>query len=254
MNDTARKLQFQDWVVIPSIEKSGGQIVSWANRILVNLVEVKFNIITVEVKIKGILSYISCIYRALNVHDRTARWEYLLTLNEIFNDPWLLVGDMNFILNNTEKEGGNEASTSIFNLVHRTIQQIGFMDLGFHGDPFTWSNQREGESNIRERIDRGLVNVKWFNVSPDYTVYHLSRVASDHNPLLLDVCPVKLGGSKPYKYFRGWKEHKDYNMFVENAWSENRGVSEDNIVQTLKSLATYFGLWNKNIFKNKEEI
>lgn len=100
----------------------------------------------------------------------------------------------------------------MFNVVHRAIQQIGFMDLGFQGDPFTWSNQREGEANIREKIDRDLANVNWFEAFPDATVYHLARIA-DHNPLLIELDPRKIGGSRPYKYFRGWKEHKQYNMF-----------------------------------------
>ncbi|KAI3849322.1 hypothetical protein MKW92_002908, partial [Papaver armeniacum] len=133
----------------------------------------------------------------------------------------MLVGDMNFVLEDYEKHGGNEVSTSNFNVVHRAIQQIGLMDIGFKEDPFTWSNQREGQDNIRECIDRSLVNVKWFEVFTDSTVYHLTRVASDHNPLLIDIDPLKLSGGRPYKYFRGCKEHKEYNMFFENVWLEN---------------------------------
>lgn len=63
-----------------------------------------------------------------------------MNLNERLREPWMLVGDMNFILDNSEKECGNEASTSIFSTIHRAIQPIGFIDLKFQGDPFTWSN------------------------------------------------------------------------------------------------------------------
>ncbi|KAI3888182.1 hypothetical protein MKX03_020580, partial [Papaver bracteatum] len=186
-NSEVISIILKDWIVVPSIGKSGGQVVAWNSQVLVDLVEVKFNIITMALKIRGISSFISCIYGALNIYNRNEQWDYLLSLNERFNDPWMLVGDMNFILDNTEKEGGNEDSTSMFNIVHTVIQQIGFIDLGFHGYPFTWSNHREGDENIRERIYMGLVNVKWFEVFSDTNVYHLSRIASDHNPLLIDI-------------------------------------------------------------------
>ncbi|XP_026419675.1 uncharacterized protein LOC113315625 [Papaver somniferum] len=130
----------------------------------------------------------------------------------------MIVGDLNFVLHNSEKEGGNDMNSSAITVIQNVIQQIGFIDLKFTGDLFTWSNQREGADNIRERIDRSLVNVIWFQCFPDALVHHLTRMDSDHNHLLIVFDPCKVKKKRPYRFFRGWNEHKDYNMFIENAW------------------------------------
>ncbi|XP_026453493.1 uncharacterized protein LOC113354358 [Papaver somniferum] len=146
----------------------------------------------------------------------------------------MLVGDLNFILDNSEKQGGNEALSSASAMIQTVIQQIGLIDLKFQGDPFTWSNQREGDANIRERIDISLVNVSWFENFPDSIIHHLTRVASDHSHLFIEIDPARLRLSRHYKYFRGWKEHKEYDLFFENAWKKNREESENDIIKTFE--------------------
>lgn len=49
---------------------------------------------------------------------------------------------------------------------------MGFVDLGFVGSRFTWSNRRSGMANIRERIDRGIANLQWRVTFPDARIQH----------------------------------------------------------------------------------
>ncbi|XP_026416928.1 uncharacterized protein LOC113312393 [Papaver somniferum] len=224
METTAKKLHFCDWIIIPSIGKSSGQIVAWNSNCIAQLFEIKFNIIMMSVKIKGFLCFVSCMYGALNTVNRKDQWDYLQCLSENIKNPWMLVGDLNFILDSSEKEGGNEALSSDSALIQNVIQQIGFIDLKFQGDPFTCYNPREGDANIRERIDRSLVNISWFQHFPDSVVHHLTRVASDHSPLFIEIDPIIMRLHRPYKPFRGWKEHKEYDMFFENAWKKIKKV------------------------------
>jgi hypothetical protein len=60
---------------------------------------------------------------------------------------------------------------------------MGLVDLGYNGNPFTWSNKRHGRAKIKERLDRGLYNQEWLLLFPDALVHHMPATASDHNPI-----------------------------------------------------------------------
>ncbi|KAK2634221.1 hypothetical protein Ddye_029013 [Dipteronia dyeriana] len=70
-----------------------------------------------------------------------------------------------------------------------TIAQCNFLDLGFSGSNFTWTNIQFGGGYIAERLDRALANGDWIVKFSDATVNHLARTISDHNPLLISTAP-----------------------------------------------------------------
>lgn len=65
------------------------------------------------------------------------------------------------------------------------MDQMGFIDLGFRGDPFIWSNNQQGQNNILERLDRAIATSQWRTTNPHAVVTHLPRIVSDHAPILL---------------------------------------------------------------------
>ncbi|XP_021773155.1 uncharacterized protein LOC110737090 [Chenopodium quinoa] len=46
------------------------------------------------------------------------------------------------------------------------LEDAGLVDLGFHGNPFTWTNAREGIELIQQRLDRAMGNLSWVNAFP----------------------------------------------------------------------------------------
>lgn len=56
------------------------------------------------------------------------------------------------------------------------IEVCGFIDLGFIGPKFTWTNNREDGVLNQERLDRVWENMKWQHQFPYSTVQHLARV------------------------------------------------------------------------------
>lgn len=54
------------------------------------------------------------------------------------------------------------------------------MDLGFKGNAFTWSNNQICKANIRERIDRAMATVDWWQMFPYAQVFHEVVLGSDH--------------------------------------------------------------------------
>lgn len=73
-------------------------------------------------------------------------------------------------MSNSSRGGPNEV-----------IDKKGLIDLQFSGNPFTWSNKREGFANIKERLDRAFANERWRLIFPRAAVHNLLASTSDHS-------------------------------------------------------------------------
>lgn len=67
------------------------------------------------------------------------------------------------------------------------IKAYGVLDLSYSGQHFTWCNQRDEKKRVWKRFDRAMVNDKWLETMTPTTICHLPSVASDHNPLLMEM-------------------------------------------------------------------
>ena len=72
-----------------------------------------------------------------------------------------LTGDFNDILSNEEKWGGRARDDRSFKDFNSFIERNSLVDLGFTGNPWTWSNNWEGEGEVRQRLDRSLNTISW---------------------------------------------------------------------------------------------
>lgn len=91
------------------------------------------------------------------------------------------------------------------------------VNLGFHGDPYTWTNAREGVALIRKRLGRALVNHSWNSEFLATQVSHLQRTYSDHCPLCIDLHASKPTGKNfPFRCKEVWLAHSDFkNFFIQ---------------------------------------
>lgn len=68
---------------------------------------------------------------------------------------WLVVGDFNEIVNDTEKLGKNLQNADKMRDSRECLEGCELDDFGFVGHSFTWTNKRAGDDNIR----RGWIGV-----------------------------------------------------------------------------------------------
>ena len=97
------------------------------------------------------------------------------------------MGDFNEPLLNEDKFGGRAMSVNRSLLFKEYLDNCGMIDIGFSGPRFTWTNKREVQALIQERIDRFFVNASWCILYPEAKVVHLTRCHSDHCPVMLDM-------------------------------------------------------------------
>lgn len=107
-------------------------------------------------------------------------WNKLRGLNNRPSIPWLCAGDFNEISRHNEKMGGTLRGHNQVQIFRDVIDECGFIDLGFEGPKFRWSKHFFDGHSIWERLDKGLVNSKFFLKYLGSTVSHLRCVSSGH--------------------------------------------------------------------------
>lgn len=148
------------------------------------------------------------------------------------NLPWLCGGNFNEILLKYEKNGGVGRRNQAMQNFRDTMNLCNLKDVGYEGYPFTWTNGREGDDNIQERLDRFLANEDWLNLFPSVKVIHEPRSFSDHCPVLLDDCETRMvenrPGRRPFRFQEAWTKEETCDKLVEAAWIRD-GEAVENI-------------------------
>lgn len=107
-------------------------------------------------------------------------------------------------------------ATSDFN---NMIATLGLLDIGFFGNQFIWSINRQGNAYVAARLDRSLTNQAWAFSFLDSYIQHLVRQNSDHSPILLSSRPPIIAKYIPFKFEEMWIGHSAFKELVAKAWS-----------------------------------
>ena len=147
--------------------------------------------IHVEVKVHSSnLSWLfSAIYASPRTEERSILWNNLSKVAKLHNKPWVIAGDFNEHLIGEDKLGGRPVSINRSLLFKDCLDICNMVDIGFNGPRFTWTNKRDANCFIKERIDRYFMNPSWCLLYLEVRVSHLMRCHSDHCSVLLETLP-----------------------------------------------------------------
>lgn len=164
--------------------------------------------------------------------------------------PWLCGGDFNLMLVASEKRGGDGFNANEANILREAMEACKFMDMGFVGYEFTWSNNRGGDANIQERLDRFFVNDLWKAKFPNSFVSHVPKRKSDHLPLLMSIRGGQaVRGSrakgKRFRFEAMWLMEEESSEVVKGEWNHEDDV-RINLARTTNKLTT----WSRQKFGN----
>ena len=158
-----------------------------------------------------------CIYGPLSTKDKFKFWDSLTSVGENFVSPWLCIGDFNFVLDQSKKLGGRLVARSSSCPFRNFIDQIGLINLGFVGNPYTWCNNRKGFTTIKERLDRSLASPSWINLHPEFSILHLPACSFDHNPITLDIAFPSPFLHRPFRFEAFWTKDPSCGLVISSA-------------------------------------
>lgn len=170
--------------------------------------------------------------------------------------PWLCAGDFNEVLAEEEQIGGNGREQWQMAGFQEVGADCDLFDLGFHGLPYTWDNRKEGNRNVKARLDRTLADTNFLNRWGDTSVQHIQLTESDHCALLIQIHASAPsygrrngGASRPFRYENMWQRHEEYEAFIQQAWDPGIGASDlCSISNSLTSLQSSLSQWDRDVF------
>ena len=246
-------LGFSNMLHAPPSSSKGGLLLAWRTGVELECISFSINIINVWCYSDPLnnLWLLSCIYGPLVYKNKSGFWDSLLNVGKDFTRPWLCIGDFNMIISQSKKLGGHPYACSSNDPFHYFLDSFGMVDLGFSGNPFTWSNKRQGNHLIKERLDCGLASSQWIHLLPHFSVQHLPAHSSDHNPILLDTAAPDLSLPCWFRFKEFWTFDPSCSQVVSNAWVRPfLGSLEYILSNKLKATKMTLKIWNSTHFGN----
>lgn len=145
-----------------------------------------------------IWSLLAC-YGPPYYNDKKDFWNHITNVVSNLNRPWTLFGDLNKIINSSEKFGGHQIWKMELYL-KQFIHEVVGIDLGFIGGWITCDNQQGRQTLIRERLDRAMVDKNWLEGNPQEENSKLIRIpsAKEVKDVVWSLHPLKSPG--PYGF------------------------------------------------------
>jgi len=181
---------------------SGGILIMWDKRV-VEKVDVCVGIFTLAVSFRNVADHFEWgfagVYGPNFRIDRRGLWDELAGILSWWRMPWCIGGDFNITRFPSERSG--DGSVSAMRDFCDFISDQGLMDFPLAGGSYTWSISCDPP--VWSKIDRFLVSPNWEARFPVTSQKRLSRLYSDHFPILLN-CAHFSARSRPFKFENMW--------------------------------------------------
>nr|XP_029148343.1 uncharacterized protein LOC114925220 [Arachis hypogaea] len=139
------------------------------------------------------------------------------------NGPWMAVGVFNEIVAPDESTGAYFSSHRA-SLLAATLDDCELFDLKVTGRRYTWYRAVQAGRNLAKKLDRAPVNEAWMTMFPEGYSKILSRLHSDHCPILVHCHGgPRVKGSRPFRFQAAWATHPSYKHVISKAWNQEFG-------------------------------
>jgi exonuclease III len=240
-----------DWCYLGAQGASGGILIMWDRRV-VEKVEEWVGCFTAACSFRSMCDDFNWafagVYGPNRDNDRLMLWEELSGLMDRWEMPWCIGGDFNAIRFPSERLGSVRYAASM-EAFSQFIFDKGLLDIPMMGGQFSWSN-----GHSWSRIDRFLLSSGWEERFPDAVQRRLSRVLSDHFPIML-VCGETRRGGGYFKFENMWLQHEGFVEEVKGWWQSYQFVGDPSnvLARKLKALKGDLRRWNNEVFGHVEK-
>jgi len=133
--------------------------------------------------------------------------------------PVIVGGDFNLVRDSSEKSTGN-VNSSLVSLFNYFVNDTSLREMHRHGGAYTWTNKQS--SPIMAVLDRVFISEDWEEHFPLATARSLTRVGSDHNPLLVETDSGVSIRSSIFKFENAWLNQEGLKEWVIQKWPQRQ--------------------------------
>ncbi|GKB50778.1 putative RNA-directed DNA polymerase, eukaryota, reverse transcriptase zinc-binding domain protein [Tanacetum coccineum] len=145
--------------------------------------------------------YCSFVYAHVRASGRKVLWKELMCHSLVVKDePWLLMGDFNVILDPSKRSGGSSYFTSSMEDFRDCFGEIGVEDVGMSGLKFTWNKSLGRTDGLLKKLDRVMCNGAFVEKFVNSYALFLPFVASDHALAVIEIPVILRAKPRPFKF------------------------------------------------------
>ncbi|KAG7585295.1 Ribonuclease H domain [Arabidopsis thaliana x Arabidopsis arenosa] len=238
--------------IVDPVGLSGGLALFWKNSYEVEVINSDHRVIDVKVKLGSLSFFISCVYGDPASHLRQAVWDKLIDIGTIRNEPWLVLGDFNEIIDNTEKLGGPAQAEYTFFPFRNMISDCRLREVPSIGNSFSWAGDRHNQW-VQCRLDRALGNASWFQIFPRVQAEYLERIGSDHRPLFLRFVNENMTRSGRFMFDKRWISKPEVAEIIKESWCKGEAEGYKAILQRISDCRKSISRWKRISNQNSKE-
>ena len=245
------KTEYTSHFTVPPSGTGGGLSLSWKPEVQVDILSSSSNFIDTSISMFQRSMMVTFIYGSPRQENRAQFWNQLTELGlGRDEEAWLVVGDFNDLLDNSEKIGGPLRWEGSFLAFGSFVSQTGLWDLQHSGNSLSWRGNRYSHF-IQSRLDRAMINCKWAEDYPSECCEYLRFEGSDHRPVLvhLSQSPPKKRGL--FRFDRRLKNKPEIQELVEK---HRTSMSYESVLVKICRIRRKIMEWSKLENKNSKEL
>ncbi|KAL0451733.1 UNVERIFIED_CONTAM: Retrovirus-related Pol polyprotein from type-1 retrotransposable element R2 [Sesamum latifolium] len=246
---------------VESTRRSGGLALLWDKSISVQLQSLGPHHIDVTIypEVASEAWRFTGFYDFAETSSHQCSWELLSYLKNLSRRDWMVAGDFNEILCDSEKSGGCQRLFWQIRRFREALESTNLHDLGYEGSPFTWCNQNPKPDTIYEHLDRACADPSWRSKFPNAVVRHISVTSSDHVSLLINTTNSPRRPRikhRPFRFEAGWAAIPECEQVISRGWNSNLHMSRPSLLDRQRSCAAQLQAWSSkdNINSTGERI
>ncbi|XP_016199953.1 uncharacterized protein LOC107640962 [Arachis ipaensis] len=245
---TGQQPGYQGVGIVEANGHSGGIWVLCSNsNISVRVLDVIDQCISFEITMGNTSSYCSVVYANPYIHRRKELWGDLTRIANMIHGPWIVLGDFNDVLLQSEVRGGQFRLARAEQFAE-TLENCGLFDMGAIGRRFTWYRKVKGGVQVAKKLDRAVINQDWRLMFLEAYTEVLARLHSDHCPLFTrcKIAERATKGHHPFRFQAAWMTHPLFKNVVHTAWNKRA----PDVVKCLLEVQKDATSFNKKVFGN----
>ncbi|KAK8335247.1 hypothetical protein V6Z12_A09G041200, partial [Gossypium hirsutum] len=174
--------RLQNGLAVNSEGWSGGLALMWRDGMNVSIQNFSKHHIDSKVRLDDNKTIrVTGFYGHANPNFRRSSWDILRRVGESVREEWVVGGDFNAILNDAKKEGSRRGVRVQMNEFKEVMDEMALVDIKPDSGWFTWVNNRNEGSLIKERLDRFLTSVEVVENFPFIATKVVRQTQSDHD-------------------------------------------------------------------------